>query len=118
MSTCKCFLHSSLHVIWVRITKNGSSAREIVEVDLEEQSDENGVRESEPAAQDDLGEGIPSWRLDDGSCQAAQRQETYPAERSRMEVGGVPPGDVRRWRDRCVSLYGEERLLEAGRDRK
>lgn len=74
------------------------------------------MRESEQAAQDDLGEGIPSWRLDDGSCQAAQRQETHPAERSRMEVGGVPPGDVWRWRDRCVSLYGEERLLEAGGD--
>lgn len=98
--------------------EDGSGAREIVEIDLEEQSGENGVREGEQTAQDDSGEGVPSWRLDDGSCQVAQRQEAHSAERSRMEVGGVPPGDVRRRRDRRAGLHSEERLLEAGGDRK
>lgn len=33
-----------------------------------------------------------------------------------MEVGGVPPGHVRRRSDRRLGLHGEERLLEAGGD--
>ena len=57
-------------------------------------------------------------RLDDGRRQVAQRQEAHPAEGSRMEVGGVPFADVRRGHDRRAGLHREERLLEAGGDRK
>lgn len=113
----ECHVRSSPRVgIW--ITKDGSSAREVVEIDVEEQPGENGVREGEQEAQDDSGEGVAPRRLDDGSCQVAKRQEAHSAERSRMEVGGVPPGHVRRRSDRRLGLHGEERLLEAGGDRK
>lgn len=100
-----------------RVVEDGPRARE-VEVILEEQSHEDGVREGYQAAQDDPGEGVSPRRLDDGRRQVAQRQEAHPAEGSRMEVGGVPSADVRRGHDRRAGLHREERLLETGGDRK
>lgn len=108
-------LHSTRGLnTWV---EDGSRARE-VEVVLEEQPHEDGVREGEQTAQDDPGEGVAPRRLDDGGRQAAHRQKAHPAKGSRMEVGGVPSADVRRRGDRRASLHREARLLQARGNRK
>lgn len=98
--------------------KNGSCACK-VEVRLEEQPDENGLREGDETPQDDPREGDPSWCLRDGGRQVTSGQEANPAKGSRLEIGGVSPAYVRRWSYRRPSLHRQERMLERhGRYRK
>jgi len=97
--------------------EDGSRARE-VEVGLEDQPDEDGLREGVEAPQDDPREGVPFWCLDDGDRQVTGGQEAHAATGSRLEVGGVPPPHVRRWSHRRLGLHRQERMLEAGRYRK
>lgn len=99
------------------ITTNGSRAREI-EVGLEEQPDEDGLREGIETFQDNTRKGVPPRRLHVGGRQVTGGQEAHSAKRPRVEIGCVPPPHVR-WRShRRLGLHRQERMLEAGRYRK
>lgn len=95
----------------------GSSAREI-EISLEEQPDEDGLREGIETPQDDPREGVSHRRLHDGGRQVTDGEKTHPAERPRLEIGGVPPTHVRRRGHRRLGLHRQERMLKVGGYRK